>query len=76
MNNITIDPGKRSTRLPSWDTPPPSPPRQWTGPRQFGYPPIRHSRTDDLEQEVRRLERRVEQLERAYVWHDEDGMPR
>jgi hypothetical protein len=68
--------GKRSTRLPSWDTPPPPRSRRYTGPKAFGYPPVRHSRTDDLEQEVRRLARRVEQLERAYVWHDDDGMRR
>ena len=56
MNNITIDPPKRTTRLPSWDTPPPPRPRRYTGPRKFGYPPIRRDRIEELEVRITQLE--------------------
>jgi hypothetical protein len=50
-------------RLPSWDDAPVPPPRQWVGPRRFGYPPIRRSRLDELAQGMDVLERRLEALE-------------
>ena len=60
MNNITINPPNRSTtRLPSWDTPPPPRPRRYVGPKRFGYPPIRRDPIEDLEVRITQLERAI-----------------
>jgi hypothetical protein len=50
-------------RLPSWDGAPVPRPREYVGPRRFGYPPIRRSRTDDLAELVGRLEAAIEAFE-------------
>jgi hypothetical protein len=45
-------------------------PRHYIGPRRFGYPPVRRSRLDDLEERVEGLERALAQagLHLAEEW--------
>ena len=45
--------------------------RRYVGPRQFGYPPIRTSRSDELEVRIARLERAIDATGRPMPLEDE-----
>ena len=72
MMSITTPGNSKSTRahahpqgwrMSSWDGSPP-PPREYVGPKRFGYPRIRRDRTEELEQRIAELERRLEVIGR------------